>query len=572
MVDSVVRGRVRVLGAQPGRLLYLTTAILAPVAFQAEHALTAPAALPSILPPSRVPKARRRAVARAGLPGAIRRIRLPKNLPEIQGAMLHIYNTLSRAKEPFQPATPGQVRMYVCGMTVYDYCHLGHARMLVAFDVVQRWLRASGFKVDYVRNITDIDDKIIRRAVETGRRIGEVTEFYIEAMHADERALGVQPPDHEPRATRYVGEMLDIIGRLQENGLAYQAEDGDVNYAVRGFADYGKLSGKTLDDLRAGERVAVGSAKRDPLDFVLWKSAKADEPEDTKWSSPYGLGRPGWHIECSAMSRSLLGLPLDIHGGGPDLKFPHHENEIAQTEGAFGGSLANVWMHCGPLMVDADKMSKSLGNFRTIRQTVADAGALSDKQADYAANPREAEMLRFFIVRNHYRSPQNYTPDNLLDAQNALDRLYQALQNVAPDGLGIVWDEPQAQAFKAAMDDDFNSSGAVAALFELASEANRSGSARSAGQLKALGELLGLLQQDPADYFKRSTRYGARGAQAVDAGATLDDAAIEARIVARAAAKQARDYAEADRIRAELRSAGIELDDKPGGQTQWRRA
>ncbi|SAI59473.1 cysteinyl-tRNA synthetase [Bordetella ansorpii] len=500
--------------------------------------------------------------------------------------MLHIYNTLSRAKEPFKPATAGQVGMYVCGMTVYDYCHLGHARMLVAFDVVQRWLRASGYRVNYVRNITDIDDKIIRRAVETHRRIGEVTEFYIDAMHADERALGVQTPDNEPRATEYVGEMLDIIGRLQEKGLAYQADDGDVNYAVRGFEGYGKLSGKTLDDLRAGERVAVGSAKRDPLDFVLWKSAKAEEPEDTKWQSPYGMGRPGWHIECSAMSRSLLGLPLDIHGGGPDLKFPHHENEIAQTEGAFGGHLANVWMHCGPLMVDADKMSKSLGNFRTIRQTVADAADLSDTEASYQANPREAEMLRFFIVRNHYRSPQNYTPDNLLDAQNALDRLYQALQNVAPDQLGIDWNEPQAQAFKAAMDDDFNSSGAVAALFELASEANRTRGARSAGQLKALAELLGLLQQDPVEYFQRPTRYSASALRlsslsvSVSISKEMPDPAsiplgaddIEALIAERTAAKQARDFTKADSIRGQLRAAGIELDDKPGGVTQWRRA
>ncbi len=379
--------------------------------------------------------------------------------------MLQIYNSLSRAKTTFVPVETGKVRMYVCGMTVYDYCHLGHARMLVSFDVVQRWLRASGYAVEYVRNITDIDDKIIRRAVETNRRIGEVTSYYIDAMHADERALGVQSPDHEPRATQYVGEMLGIIAKLRENGLAYQADDGDVNYAVRGFAGYGKLSGKTLDDLRAGERVAVGSAKRDPLDFVLWKSAKPEEPADTKWDSPYGPGRPGWHIECSAMSHALLGQPLDIHGGGPDLKFPHHENEIAQTEGAFGGTMANTWMHCGPLMVDADKMSKSLGNFRTIRQTVADEAGLSDSQADYAVRAREAEMLRFFIVRNHYRSPQNFTPDNLLDAQSALDSLYQALRNVAPDWLNIDWTEPQAQAFKAAMDDDFNTSGAVAALF-----------------------------------------------------------------------------------------------------------
>lgn len=488
--------------------------------------------------------------------------------------MLHIYNTLSRTKEPFKPAQPGQVRVYVCGMTVYDYCHLGHARMLVAFDVVQRWLRTSGLSVDYVRNITDIDDKIIRRAVETGRRIGEVTEYYIAAMHADERALGVQPPDREPRATQYVGEMLDIIGKLEQKGLAYQADDGDVNYAVRGFEGYGKLSGKALDDLRAGERVAVGSAKRDPLDFVLWKSAKTDEPEDTKWPSPYGLGRPGWHIECSAMSKALLGLPLDIHGGGPDLKFPHHENEIAQTEGAFGGNLANIWMHCGPLMVDSDKMSKSLGNFRTIRQTIAQ-GEPAENQANYAVNPREAEMLRFFIVRNHYRSPQNYTPDNLIDAQNALDRLYQALLNVAPDDSAVEWDSPAAQAFKAAMDDDFNTSGALAALFELASDANRTRNTHSAGQLRALGAVLGLLQQDPASYFQCSTRYSAAGlAQGGAPAATgeLDANQIDALIAARAAAKQARDYAEADRIRAQLREAGIELDDKPGGITQWRRA
>jgi len=488
--------------------------------------------------------------------------------------MLHIYNTLSRTKEPFKPAQPGQVRMYVCGMTVYDYCHLGHARMLVAFDVVQRWLRTSGLAVDYVRNITDIDDKIIRRAVETGRRISDVTEYYIAAMHADERALGVQSPDREPRATQYVGEMLDIIGKLEQNGLAYQADDGDVNYAVRGFPDYGKLSGKALDDLRAGERVAVASSKRDPLDFVLWKAAKEEEPEDTKWPSAYGLGRPGWHIECSAMSKALLGLPLDIHGGGPDLKFPHHENEIAQTEGAFGGQLANIWMHCGPLMVDSDKMSKSLGNFRTIRQTIAEGEPAAD-QSEYVVNAREAEMLRFFIVRNHYRSPQNYAPDNLVDAQNALDRLYQALLNVVADDVEIDWNGSHAQAFKAAMDDDFNTSGALAVLFELASETNRTRNPQSAGLLKALATLLGLLQQDPTRYFQWSTRYSvaalAQGPSSVSTEA-LQAPQIEALIQARAAAKQARDYAGADRIRTQLREAGIELDDKPGGVTQWRRA
>ncbi len=482
--------------------------------------------------------------------------------------MLHIYNTLSRAKEPLKTVEPGQVRMYVCGMTVYDFCHLGHARMLVSFDVVQRWLRASGYKVKYVRNITDIDDKIIRRAVQSGRRLNEVTSFYISAMHADERALGVASPDFEPRATDHVGEMLGIIKRLEDNGLAYRSEDGDVNYAVRGFQGYGKLSGKSLDDLRAGERVAVTSGKRDPLDFVLWKSAKPDEPPESQWESPYGMGRPGWHIECSAMSKSLLGLPLDIHGGGPDLKFPHHENEIAQTEGAFGGTLASIWMHCGPLMVDADKMSKSLGNFRTIRATIAADSALPDDQADYQPNPREAEMLRFFIVRNHYRSPQNYAPDNLLDAQNALDRLYQTLHNVPPAQADIDWQHPSAQAFRAAMDDDFNTSGAIAALFELSSDANRGGSAQASGLMRALGGLLGLLQSDPAVYLQSPSRYQ-RGS---NAEASLSNEQIESLIAARAAAKQARDFTQADRLRAELQQGGIELEDKAGGATQWRRA
>ncbi|UHL65578.1 cysteine--tRNA ligase [Paralcaligenes sp. KSB-10] len=482
--------------------------------------------------------------------------------------MLHIYNTLSRAKEPLKTVEPGKVRMYVCGMTVYDFCHLGHARMLVSFDVVQRWLRASGYDVNYVRNITDIDDKIIRRAVETNRRLNQVTEFYIAAMHADEHALGVLPPSAEPRATEHVSEMLGIIGRLQANGLAYQSADGDVNYSVRGFAGYGKLSGKSLDDLRAGERVAVASGKRDPLDFVLWKSAKAEEPPESKWESPYGLGRPGWHIECSAMSKALLGLPLDIHGGGPDLKFPHHENEIAQTEGAFGGTLANIWMHCGPLMVDADKMSKSLGNFRTIRETVSGGASLPDDAASYPVNHREAEMLRFFIVRNHYRSMQNYTPDNLLDAQNSLDRLYQTLQNVPPASVKIDWQDPAAQGFRAAMDDDFNSSGAVAALFELASEANRTGSAQSSGLLRELGGVLGLLQSDPAAYLQSPSRYQRGGSVAI----ALPEERIDALIEARAAAKKERNFAEADRIRTELHEAGIELEDKPGGLTQWRRA
>lgn len=501
--------------------------------------------------------------------------------------MLQIYDSLSRQKRPFKPVREGQVRLYVCGMTVYDFCHLGHARMLVSFDVVQRWLRISGYDVQYVRNITDIDDKIIRRAVQTGQSISEVTAFFIEAMHADERVLNVQSPDDQPRATAFVPQMLDIIEQLQTKGLAYQADDGDVNFSVRSFPGYGKLSGKTLDQLRAGERVAVSSAKRDPLDFVLWKSAKADEPEESKWSSPFGQGRPGWHIECSAMSHSVLGLPLDIHGGGPDLKFPHHENEIAQSEGAFGGTLANTWMHCGPLMVDAEKMSKSLGNFMTIRQTVcADAGS---DQVQYQANPREAEMLRFFIVRNHYRSIQNYAPDNLADAQSALDRLYQTLQAVPPalnfDGSSIDWSQGAPAGFKQAMDDDFNTAGAVSVLFELASCANRDQDSQASALMRVLGEMIGLLQQVPSEYFKASTRYTKRALEAAAAAQALHDEqetvaqpvvvladeVVDQLIAERKAAKVARDFATADRIRQELAASGVLLDDKPGGLTEWRR-
>ena len=492
--------------------------------------------------------------------------------------MLQIYDSLSRSKRPFTPVQPGKVGLYVCGMTVYDWCHLGHARMLVSFDVIQRWLRCEGYAVTYVRNITDIDDKIIKRAVESNRRIGEVTEFFINAMHADERALGVQAPDFQPRATAYVGDMLDIIGKLETNGLAYHADDGDVNFSVRGFPGYGKLSGKSLDDLRAGERVAVTSSKRDPMDFVLWKSAKEHEPADTRWDSPYGWGRPGWHIECSAMSKALLGLPLDIHGGGPDLKFPHHENEIAQTEGAFGGKLANNWMHCGPLMVDAEKMSKSLGNFRTIRQTVGMPNQPTDS-ATYEINPREAEMLRFFIVRNQYRSPQNYAPDNLVDAQVSLDRLYQTLQNVPPVSVAEPdWSAPMALAFREAMNDDFNSAGAVAALFELATQVNRAQDAAMSGQMKALANVLGLLQQDPVNYFQSPTRYTRRAidetmrGQPASGSQTLTEPEIDILIQARADAKKAKNFAGADEIRAKLKAAGIELDDKPGGLTQWRRA
>ncbi|WP_322997015.1 cysteine--tRNA ligase [Castellaniella sp.] len=481
--------------------------------------------------------------------------------------MLHIYNTLSRQKTPLQTAEPGVVRMYVCGMTVYDFCHLGHARMLVSFDVVQRWLRATGYQVRYVRNITDIDDKIIRRAVERDVPISTLTEFFIAAMRADEKALGVQAPDAEPRATEHVAGMLDIISVLEQRGLAYCGSDGDVNFSVRKFPGYGKLSGKSLDDLRAGERVAVSSGKQDPLDFVLWKSAKPDEPADSRWDSPYGPGRPGWHIECSAMSHTLLGMPLDIHGGGPDLKFPHHENEIAQSEGAFGGTLATTWMHCGPMMVDTEKMSKSLGNFRRIRDTVADRP--TETQADYTANPRESEMLRFFLVRSHYRSVQNYTPDNLLDAQHALDRLYQALLNVPPAVVEIDWQAPAPQAFRAAMDDDFNTAGAVAVLFDLASQANRDTSAQASGLLRALGAILGLLQTDPQAYLQSTTRFLSTALQSE--AAALSTQAIEALIDQRSQAKAARDFARADQIRTQLRDQGVELADVAGGATQWRR-
>ncbi len=496
--------------------------------------------------------------------------------------MLRIYNSLNRSKADFVPTEPGHVKMYVCGMTVYDFCHLGHARMLVSFDVIQRWLRQLGYQVTYVRNITDIDDKIIRRAVSTNRLMGEVTQFYIDAMHADERALGVASPDLEPRATAYVGDMLGIIKRLEDKGLAYQSTTGDVNYAVRKFNGYGKLSGKSLDDLRAGERVAVDDGKHDPLDFVLWKAAKEQEPDESKWASPYGFGRPGWHIECSAMSYALLGMPLDIHGGGPDLKFPHHENEIAQSEGAFGGQMANYWMHCGPLMVNDDKMSKSLGNFHTIREIIAQSDP-DPNHAHYEANPREAEMLRFFIVRNHYRSIQNYASANLLDAQHALDRLYQTLASVGaldtnhaeyPDvsAQSSLWvNNDWAQRFQQAMNDDFNTAGAVAVLFDLAAKANREQCQATASLLHALGGVLGLLQTNPSAYLRSPSRYVQQN-DAHHAAAQLSDEHIESLIQQRTQAKAQRDFSQADALREQLREAGVELEDKAGGLTTWRRA
>ena len=456
--------------------------------------------------------------------------------------MLKLYNTLARDKQEFAPIEPGKVRMYVCGMTVYDYCHLGHARVLVVFDMVTRWLRASGYDVTYVRNITDIDDKIIKRANENGEPFMTLTQRFIDAMHEDGTALGVLPPDHEPRATEYVGKMLAMIQALIDNGHAYPAANGDVYYAVQSFADYGRLSGKSLDDLRAGERVDVDPNKRDPMDFVLWKAAKPGEPS---WPSPWGAGRPGWHIECSAMGSDLLGRHFDIHGGGQDLQFPHHENEIAQSEGAHHCKFVNYWMHNGFVRVDDEKMSKSLGNFFTIREVL---------------EKYDAEVVRFFILRAHYRSPLNYSDQHLDDAKVALTRLYTALRGIETETLAIDWNEIYAARFKAAMDDDFNTPEALAVLFELAAEVNRSASAAVASRLKALAGVLGLLERDPDAFLKAGS--GQRGG--------LDDARIEALIQERLDARKARDFGRSDAIRDELKAAGIVLEDGPQG-TRWRR-
>jgi cysteinyl-tRNA synthetase len=453
---------------------------------------------------------------------------------------LRLHNTLTRSLEEFKPVRPGKVGMYVCGITVYDLCHMGHLRMMMAFDVIQRWLRASGYAVTYVRNITDIDDKIIKRALERGITIRALTDEMIAAMHRDLDAVGVQKPDHEPRATEHVPQMLGLIDKLRDKGLAYQASNGDVNFAVRKLPGYGKLSGKSLDELRAGERVAVLDGKEDPLDFVLWKSAKPSEPEDAKYPSVYGAGRPGWHIECSAMSAAILGEPIDIHGGGMDLIFPHHENEIAQSEGASGSVFVNTWLHNGFLNVDNEKMSKSLGNFFTIRDVLGRF---------------DGETLRFFMLRTHYRSPFNFSDANLEDARHALRRLYTALDGVAPSTAPLDWTLPQATAFRAAMDEDFNTPLALAVLFDLASELNRTRSPESAALLRHLGGVLGVLQQVPRAYLQGG----------------LDALAIEAAIAARQAAKSAKNYAEADRLRKELAEQGVELKDGPQGTT-WVKA
>jgi len=468
--------------------------------------------------------------------------------------MLKIYNSLTREKQTFTPIEPGKVRMYVCGMTVYDFCHLGHARVMVVFDMIARWYRASEYQVTYVRNITDIDDKIIKRANENGETIDVLTQRFIDAMDEDSAKLGIIRPDIEPRATQHIQGMLDMIAKLIEKGHAYQASNGDVFYKVRSFNDYGKLSGKSLDDLRAGERVEVDTFKQDPLDFVLWKSVKPNEPN---WDSPWGKGRPGWHIECSVMSAEHLGAHFDIHGGGQDLQFPHHENEIAQSEAAHSCQMANYWMHNGFVRVDDEKMSKSLGNFFTIREVL--------KKYD-------AEVVRFFILRAHYRSPLNYSDKHLDDAKAALTRLYTALRNVDIQDTAIDWQQPQAKRFKEAMDDDFNTPEAMAVLFELAKDK----SLEALTLMKQLGAVIGLLQRNPEDFLQGEGSITNQSLLAITQDAAgnvtgFGNQKISEMIVLRVEAKKAKNFAEADRIRKELADAGIILEDTPQGTT-WRRA
>ena len=455
---------------------------------------------------------------------------------------LRIHNTLSRELETFTPIEPNHVRMYVCGITIYDLCHVGHARMMIAFDLIYRWLKVLGYEVTYVRNVTDIDDKIIRRALERDIAIRALTDEMIVAMHTDLDALGMLRPTHEPRATEYVPQMLAMIKALEAKGLAYQSTNGDVNYAVRQFAGYGKLSGKSIDELRSGERVALLDGKNDPLDFVLWKAAKPEEPADAKYESGYGMGRPGWHIECSAMACALLGERFDLHGGGADLQFPHHENEIAQSEGATGKGPAAIWAHNGLLNVDHVKMSKSLGNFFTIREVM---------------ERYDGETIRFFMLRTHYRSPFNFSDAGLDDARASLRRLYTALDGLDVPHREVDWALPQAATFRAEMNEDFNTPGAVAVLFELANEANRTRSTGAAALLKGLAATLGFLQQTPSDYLR--------------AGNTLAESSIDERIAARDAAKKARDFVLADQIRQALLAEGIALKDSATGTT-WVKA
>jgi cysteinyl-tRNA synthetase len=481
---------------------------------------------------------------------------------------MQIFNSYTGQKEEFRPLEAGRVRMYVCGDTVYDFTHIGHARSKIAFDIVRRYFAYRGYQVVFVRNITDIDDKIIQRAAENGESVSTLTARFIEAMHEDYDRLGILRPDFEPRATEHVPGIIKMTQQLIDKGYAYVATNGDVMYSVTKFAPYGRLSGRQLSDLRAGARVAVDEAKRDPLDFVLWKQAKPGEPS---WPSPWGAGRPGWHIECSAMSLDLLGARFDIHGGGMDLKFPHHENEIAQSCAATGEGFANLWMHNGFVNVDNEKMSKSLGNFFCIRE-VLDSGYL-----------RDPEVLRYFLTSSHYRGPVNYSLGQIEQADAALRRLYTALSDVAP---AAQFQRGEAtQRFEAAMDDDFNTPEALAVLQTLATDINRAKSdnnsqlaAALAAELRALGGVLGLLQQNPQAFLQKPVRKKAsdpllsepgEGAGLATAYADEDIARL---IAERAAARKARNFKESDRIRDELAAAGVVLEDKPDGTTTWRRA
>jgi len=458
--------------------------------------------------------------------------------------MLKLFNTLTRQKEEFQSIEPNSVRMYVCGMTVYDLCHVGHARVMVVFDMVRKWFETSGYDVTYVRNITDIDDKIIARARDNEETYQQLTSRFIDAMNQDAASLGVVRPDIEPKATENIPQMIELIGALISKGYAYVGESGDVYYSVSLFEKYGQLSGKTLEDLRAGERVEVDLAKKHPMDFVLWKTTKPGEPS---WSSPWGDGRPGWHIECSAMSERYLGKYFDIHGGGQDLQFPHHENEIAQSEGAHGAGFVKYWMHNGFVRVDNEKMSKSLGNFFTVREVL-------DKF--------DPEVLRFFILRAHYRSPLNYSDKHLEDARLALSRMYTALKDFDPASQGsltIDWQHAFAHRFKEAMDDDFNTPEAISVLFDIVSELNRSGDVSLAYLLRALAAELGLLDREPTLFLQSRE------------GLEMSSEEIDAMIVARGEARSKKDFKEADRLRDELTAAGITLEDS-AGKTTWRRA